>query len=113
MLDRALIDFIRALRGRYTTAIISNYMDELPHLLTHVHAVADAFDLIVVSAQERIMKPDAEIFQRTLSRLNLRPEETVFIDDCPQRRRRAGGGDEGDPLYAGDRMEGGVGGGGG
>ncbi|MCB0116310.1 MAG: HAD family phosphatase [Caldilineaceae bacterium] len=81
VLDRALIDFIRALRGRYTTAIISNYMDELPHLLTHVHAVADAFDLIVVSAQERIMKPDAEIFQRTLSRLNLRPEETVFIDD--------------------------------
>ncbi|MEZ4633988.1 MAG: HAD-IA family hydrolase [Caldilineaceae bacterium] len=49
---------------------------------------ADAFDLIVVSAQERIMKPDAEIFQRTLSRLNLRPEEIVFIDDFAWQRRR-------------------------
>ncbi|MBI1294870.1 HAD-IA family hydrolase [bacterium] len=81
VLDRALIDFIRQLRSRYTTAIISNYMDELPALLRDVHSVDDAFDLIVVSSQEKIMKPDAEIFQRTLDRLNLRPEETIFIDD--------------------------------
>lgn len=81
VLDRVLIDFIRRLRSRYTTAIISNYMDELPVLLSEVHAVADAFDLIVVSSQEKIMKPDAEIFLRTLARLNLRPEETIFIDD--------------------------------
>jgi glucose-1-phosphatase len=81
VLDRTLIDFIRRLRSRYTTAIISNYMDELPTLLRDVHAVDDAFDLIVVSSQEKIMKPDAEIFQRTLARLKLRPEETIFIDD--------------------------------
>ena len=81
VLDRALIGFIRRLRSRYTTAIISNYMDELPALLRDVHAVDDAFDLIVVSSQEKIMKPDSEIFLRTLERLNLRPEETIFIDD--------------------------------
>jgi epoxide hydrolase-like predicted phosphatase len=81
VLDRALIAFIRRLRSRYTTAIISNYMDELPTLLRDVHAVDDAFDLIVVSSQEKIMKPDSEIFLRTLERLNLRPEETIFIDD--------------------------------
>jgi HAD superfamily hydrolase (TIGR01509 family) len=35
----------------------------------------------VISAEEKVMKPDAEIYRRTLARLGRRPEETVFIDD--------------------------------
>ncbi len=81
VLDRSLIDFVRRLRSRYSTAIISNYMDELPRLLHDIHAVDDAFDLIVVSSLEKIMKPDPIIFERTLERLKLRPEEAIFIDD--------------------------------
>jgi epoxide hydrolase-like predicted phosphatase len=82
-LDTALITAIRGLRPRYQTAIISNYMDELNDLLHHTHRIADAFDLIVGSSYEKIMKPDSIIFQRTLERLNCRPEETIFIDDFP------------------------------
>lgn len=80
-LDTALIALIRSLRPHYRTAIISNYMDEMGRLLADVHGVADAFDLIVVSSSEKIMKPDAAIFERTLARLGIRPEEAVFIDD--------------------------------
>lgn len=80
-LDGALVSYIRTLRPRYQTAIISNAMDDLLHNVTHVYPMADAFDLIVGSAYERIMKPDARIFQRTLDRLGRAPDETVFIDD--------------------------------
>jgi HAD superfamily hydrolase (TIGR01509 family) len=43
--------------------------------------MADAFDLIVGSAYERVMKPDPAIFLRTLERLGRAPHEAVFIDD--------------------------------
>ena len=80
-LDEELIDFIRRLRGPYQTAIISNYMDELNHNLSHVYPCADAFDLVVGSAYEGIMKPDPAIYLRTLGRLGRAPAEAVFIDD--------------------------------
>jgi glucose-1-phosphatase len=82
-LDHDLIAFIRKLRPAYRTAIISNYMDELTRLLSEVHLIADAFDLIVISSAEKIMKPDPIIFERTLERLGLAPQETIFIDDFP------------------------------
>jgi putative hydrolase of the HAD superfamily len=80
-LDTELVAHIRRLRPRYQTAIISNAMDDLLHNVTHIYPMADAFDLIIGSAYERIMKPDARIFQRTLERLGRAADEAVFIDD--------------------------------
>ncbi len=81
VLDQKLIKYIRQLQGKYGTAIISNYSSQLRPLLTDTFAIADAFDLIVISCEEKTMKPDAEIYERTLQRLSRQPEETVFIDD--------------------------------
>jgi putative hydrolase of the HAD superfamily len=80
-LDLPLVDYIRSLRPRYQTAIISNATDNLRPALTEKFRIADAFDLIVSSAEERVMKPDPEIYLRTLQRLQRQPEECVFIDD--------------------------------
>jgi putative hydrolase of the HAD superfamily len=82
-LDTALVDAIRKLRPRYQTAIISNAMDDLLEVVTHRYPLADAFDLIVGSAYEQVMKPDPVIFLRTLERLGRAPHEAVFIDDFP------------------------------
>ena len=81
VLDEALIEYIRRLRPAYQTAIISNATDGLHDSLTHQHAIADAFDLIVGSAVEKVMKPDPEIYRRALARLGRPPDEAVFIDD--------------------------------
>ncbi len=81
VMDYALVDFVRTLRPRYQTAIISNAMDNLKAMLGDEYPIADAFDLIVGSAYEKIMKPAPEIFQRTLERLGRQPSEAVFIDD--------------------------------
>jgi epoxide hydrolase-like predicted phosphatase len=80
-LDEHLIQMIRSLRSVYQIAIISNAMDDLHDLLTRKYPIADAFDLIVGSAYEHVMKPDAVIFERTLQRLGCQPQEAVFIDD--------------------------------
>jgi epoxide hydrolase-like predicted phosphatase len=81
-LDVELVDYVRALRPRRQTAIISNAMDSLRTQLATDDPAADAFDLIVCSAEERVMKPDAAIYERTLARLGIEPDEAVFIDDA-------------------------------
>jgi 2-haloacid dehalogenase len=42
-----------------------------------------AFDGIVVSGDEGVIKPDPRIFAILLERYRIRPEEAVFIDDNP------------------------------
>ena len=81
VLDEAMVDLIRRLKGRYQTAIISNATDSLRRTLHTTYPIADAFDLIVISAEEKVMKPDPEIYLRTLDRLGRKAAETVFIDD--------------------------------
>lgn len=80
-MDMKLVTFIRQLKERYQTAVISNYASNLRPELTHQFGIADAFDEIIISCEEGVTKPDPEIFHRALSRLGRSPEETVFIDD--------------------------------
>jgi 2-haloacid dehalogenase len=49
------------------------------------------FDGVVVSAYERIAKPDPEIFRRLLARFGLRAHRTVLIDDSPANVEAARG----------------------
>ncbi len=81
VLDVELVNCVRRLRPFYHTAIISNATDNLRHTLTHTYPIADAFDVIVCSAEEKVMKPDARIFQVALQRLGCEPGEAVFVDD--------------------------------
>jgi glucose-1-phosphatase len=80
-LDEELVEYIRSLRPKYQTAIISNFNDSLRESLERTYPIAGAFDLIVVSAEENVMKPDEQIYLLTLERLGRQPVEAVFIDD--------------------------------
>jgi glucose-1-phosphatase len=81
VLDLELVAYIRSLRPRYQTAVISNATDILQSALSETYPIADAFDLIVCSAEEKIMKPDPEIYRRTLERLGRQAQEAVLVDD--------------------------------
>jgi epoxide hydrolase-like predicted phosphatase len=80
-LDDDLVEEIRNLHRHYRTGIISNALDNLRGLLVERWRIADAFDQIIISAEEGIAKPDARIFTIALQRLNVLPTEAVFIDD--------------------------------
>ncbi len=81
VLDEELIAFIRSLRSRYQTAIISNATLALRQTLTEIYPIESAFDLIICSAEEKIMKPNLEIYERTLKKLGIEPRQSIFIDD--------------------------------
>lgn len=47
------------------------------------------FDVILVSEWEGIKKPDPEIFQRALEKLNVSPEQSIFVGDHPENDVKA------------------------
>lgn len=44
----------------------------------------DRFSGVLVSAEEHMLKPNAEIYERLCAKFDLRPEECLFVDDLPQ-----------------------------
>lgn len=79
--DDQLVDFIRGLRPGRKTALLSNALSNLRSIVSTDWKIGDAFDLIVVSAEEHLLKPDPAIYNLTLNRLEVNAHEAVFIDD--------------------------------
>jgi epoxide hydrolase-like predicted phosphatase len=80
IVDRQLVDFIRSLRGKYKTGLISNNWGDLREILVR-EKFDDAFEYIIISAEVGIAKPDPKIFQIALEKAKVRPNEAVFVDD--------------------------------
>jgi epoxide hydrolase-like predicted phosphatase len=80
-LDQNLVEFIRQLRPRWKTGLITNAFPEIRQELDEVWQIADAFDSIVVSAEVGVTKPEAEIYQHCLYDLKISPSEAIFVDD--------------------------------
>jgi putative hydrolase of the HAD superfamily len=83
VLDHELVDYLRSLRPRFKTALLSNASLRLVTTLNELD-VEDCFDVIVISAQVGLMKPDPAIYRLTLDRLGVEPHEAVFLDDIAE-----------------------------
>jgi epoxide hydrolase-like predicted phosphatase len=79
-LDEEMVQFIRDLRPRFKTALLSNASPQLHRLLDELD-VAELFDVLVVSGVVGVQKPDPDIYRLVLKRLGLHPQETIFVDD--------------------------------
>jgi putative hydrolase of the HAD superfamily len=62
------------------TAIVSNMPADIRHYLKNVEWLP-AFDHYSFSCELDSLKPDAKIYEHTLSALNLHPSNALFIDD--------------------------------
>ena len=80
-LDTELVEYIRQLRKRYKTGLLSNAFSDLRRLVTDIWQFADAFDEMIISAEVGLVKPDPRIYRLALERLGVAPEAAVFIDD--------------------------------
>ena len=80
-LDSGLIDYIGELKQKYRIAMLSNAPTDARISISEKWHIDDAFDLIIISAEVGLMKPDPAIYKLTLEQLGFEPHETVFIDD--------------------------------
>jgi epoxide hydrolase-like predicted phosphatase len=82
--NRAMIEFVRELRGRgLRAALLTNNVREWePLWRAKLPEIDELFELVVDSAFVGLRKPDAAIYELTLERLGGVPaERCVFVDD--------------------------------
>lgn len=82
--DRDLLGYVRSLRPSYKTALLSNAWPDIRSYLEDEWGFADAFDLLIISAEVELAKPDPRIYQLTTDKLGVSPESAVFIDDMEE-----------------------------
>lgn len=76
-----IINFIENARKQgYKTYVLSNAPHEIPEYLTQKD-LDKYFDGQIISAQEKVSKPDPKIYEILLNRYSLNPEESLFLDD--------------------------------
>jgi len=83
-LNTVFVNYLRSERSRYHIGLLSNAADDLRGMLIDRWKIADMFDDMIISAEVHLVKPDGRIYHLACSRLNVQPDEAVFIDDMPE-----------------------------
>ncbi len=80
-INAQVLTLVQALRAAgYKTAILSNNTIENARKI-HAAQFSEYFDAIIISIEVGSMKPEPEIFQKLFAALQVKPEETIFVDD--------------------------------
>ncbi len=79
--DEILWRVLESARPSLKTAILNNGSAVALPAFEDKFRVLSSVDLFLNSAVEGVAKPDARFFQLACERLNLRPEDCLFIDD--------------------------------
>lgn len=109
-LPKGLIEFINSIKQKYTKEIIpkyctpdyskiillsglkargfkvgccSNSIKETLHLMLKSAQIFDFFDIIIGNDEISNPKPDPEIYLTAMSRLDVKPDECIVVEDSP------------------------------
>ena len=80
-LSDGFIDFIEKVKGKYKLAIISNDSSRWSKYLREKFDINRYFDVISISGDLKIQKPDERIFLLTIEKLGVNAEDCIYIDD--------------------------------
>lgn len=83
-LNHSVGDLIRALKGRYRLAAITNTTELHFQYWVENFPILREIETCFASHELGLRKPDPELFKLVLSRLGVKPEEVVFIDDMEE-----------------------------
>lgn len=80
VLDHSILNFLRSIRPRVRTGLISNAWSGLREYIQR-EKFDDAFHHMVISAEVGVAKPDPRIYHIALEQLQVQPKEAIFVDD--------------------------------
>ncbi|MDE7178984.1 MAG: HAD-IA family hydrolase [Lachnospiraceae bacterium] len=80
-LNDGFLDFINFVRKKYKLAIISNDTSRWSQYLREKFNINQYFDVISISGNLKIRKPDERIYQLTIENLAVKAAECLYIDD--------------------------------
>ncbi|HKD67712.1 MAG TPA: HAD family hydrolase [Candidatus Binataceae bacterium] len=75
---------VRRIAQHYRMALLSNFDDsQTGREIVEDSGVADLFEVILISADVAMRKPNPAIFRHLLAAMNLEPREMLFVGDTP------------------------------
>ena len=80
-IDEDLLKQIVEMSREYKIGLLSNYSNDLRPRIEKEWAIGSVFDEIIISCEVGMIKPDPAIFNLMLDRLDVKADESVFIDD--------------------------------
>lgn len=81
--DENMINLAKELKKSYKIGLITdNKCDRIEEILDF-YKLKNLFDVVTISAQYKSGKSEKLVFEKTLSALDLKPEECIFIDNNP------------------------------
>ncbi|MEP6702392.1 MAG: HAD family phosphatase [Betaproteobacteria bacterium] len=84
------LDILRDLRARgYRLFALTNWSADTFHHAQARFEFLNWFEHIVVSGEQKLIKPDPAIFRHAIERCNLDPARTLFIDDSEKNTQSA------------------------
>lgn len=90
-LPSSRLELLKKMKGSHRTFLLSNtneihihwFFNSLKHHFG-IRDLSDYFEKVYLSYEIGLRKPDAAIFRHVLNENQLKPSETLFIDDSPQ-----------------------------
>lgn len=82
VIDHSIVEYLRSLRPRYKTGLISNAWSDMRGYLVR-QKLDEVFDTLTISAEVGVAKPEAKIYLLALEQSQVEPEAAVFVDDVP------------------------------
>ncbi|TLS52215.1 HAD family hydrolase [Paenibacillus antri] len=76
-------EVVQHIKSKYKTGLITNGRTLIQYGKIDRIGLRNEFDLIVVSEEVGIKKPNPQIFKMALERLEVNPEECIYIGDHP------------------------------
>ena len=80
-LSDGFVDFVEKARTKYKLAIVSNDSSRWSKYLREKFNINRYFDVISVSGDLQVKKPDERIFLSTIEKLGVNAEECIYVDD--------------------------------
>jgi haloacid dehalogenase superfamily, subfamily IA, variant 3 with third motif having DD or ED/haloacid dehalogenase superfamily, subfamily IA, variant 1 with third motif having Dx(3-4)D or Dx(3-4)E len=80
-INNGFLDFITSASKHYKMAIISNDSSRWSRYLREKFDINKYFDVISISGDLKIQKPDERIFQLTIEELGCKAEDCLYVDD--------------------------------
>ena len=80
-LNDGVLDFLKEAKGKYHLALISNDSSGWSHYVREKFQLNSYFDVISISGDIGIKKPDERIFRMTLEKLGIPAADCIYVDD--------------------------------
>jgi FMN phosphatase YigB (HAD superfamily) len=83
-LNTELLAYLSCLRSHMKTALLTNAGSEFRPTFVTEYRLDTYFDRVIISAEEKLAKPDPALYRKALDLLDVAPHQALFFDDRPE-----------------------------